>query len=682
MFLWRLAWREFIGDKLLWGLSSASLAIGVAVVISAEIVKSSLLSALESSEDAQLMWAGITDQLNANLTATGIAITLATGFIVFNAFGISFARRRRRLATLRSIGMTKPQLFQLGLFEALFTGTLGVALGLAAGPILAWMSIKAITAVTSEGQLVFEPGPPSSGAILLALILGFIISLLAAVQPALQASRVSPLAARRPLEAKGLEHSKFWIGWVALAGMLLVLIYLRNYPPGEELEPPWDVRGAIIFIALWLGLVTLLVSVAAGALGTWTRGLLGRLAGASGFLMADNLRRTRRRVSLTVLSLTFALALVVGLVGFTRFTIESLMVPIIKRAAGLGAWVVTGFDPLAGMSAFQGLDELVLRPEDLTAIQAVVGDRATSFEVRYAAVPELSFFGSSFFSFLITPEQADQEADWLFEFEQGDWENAKQEMEQGCGVLVLPGVANEIGADFGDRVTVTGAEGPVECVVAGIGSGFVTASVIGTANPGDFQATDPMLVVVTPVLGADRIALGAELDHLAPALHVSVMERVTGAISGLLEQIPIVLNGMTVMAVLAAGLGVVNTLTASVVERRGEFGLFRAVGASRRQVRWVVVGEAAMMSAVGAGIGIIAGLGLAVIMPTVYGGNGWGMRDLDHWAAAVDAVRVALPIGLAGWLFAILIGGLAGLLTVQGMLRRRRLVDELQAEKH
>ncbi|GMR11199.1 MAG: hypothetical protein BMS9Abin28_2026 [Anaerolineae bacterium] len=121
---------------------------------------------------------------------------------------------------------------------------------------------------------------------------------------------------------------------------------------------------------------------------------------------------------------------------------------------------------------------------------------------------------------------------------------------------------------------------------------------------------------------------------------------------------------------------------ATVVERRGEFGLFRAVGATRRQLRGVVTGEAALMAGLGAAIGIFAGLGIAVIIPTVYGGNSWGIMELDHWAAAMDSVRAALPIGLFGWLVAVAIGALAGLLTAQGMLRRRRLVDELQAERH
>lgn len=113
-----------------------------------------------------------------------------------------------------------------------------------------------------------------------------------------------------------------------------------------------------------------------------------------------------------------------------------------------------------------------------------------------------------------------------------------------------------------------------------------------------------------------------------------------------------------------------------------EFDLFRAVGATRRQLRGVVTGEAALMAALGAAIGIVAGLGIAVIIPTVYGGNGWGIRGLVHTAAAADAIREALPIGFMGLTSAISIGALAGLLTSQAMLRRRRLIDELQAEGH
>ncbi|MFQ5942342.1 MAG: FtsX-like permease family protein [Anaerolineales bacterium] len=682
MFVLSLAWRDFLGDKLLWGLSASAVALGVAVVVSSDVVKAALLNALSASEDAQMIWAGMTDQLDSNLTAIGLAITLAAGFIVFNAFGISVARRRRRLATLRAVGMTKLQVLRLALTEAFLISLVGVVLGLAAGPFLGRLTITAITSVTPEGLLVFRPGPPNAAVMIRAALLGLGISTLAATVPAIQATRVSPMAARRPQEAGGIQRSRAWIGLITLGAMLVILLYLRIAPPGATLEPPWDIRVALLFTALWLALVLLITGVAAGVVGSWVRAPLQRLAGAGGILVADNLMRARRRVTLTVVALTMALALVVGLTGFTNFTFEFLMRPIIDRAAGLGAWIVTGFDPLQGMSAYQDMERITLLDQDIDTVRALTGDRADVTKFRYSPVPELSFFGDRFFSYVLEPQELTRASEWLFEFDQGDWESAREAMEEGCGVLVMPSVASEINASFGDVVEVTGASEIVKCKVAGIGSSFMTGSVIGTTDTSKFDATETVALLVIPLPGTDRLALESDLQSLTPALTITVMDDIAVASNALVEQIPLVFDGMAVLAVLAAGLGVVNTLTAGVVERRGEFGLFRAVGATRRQLRGVVTGEAALMVGLGAALGIVAGMGLAIIIPTVYGGNGWGIRDLDHWAAAIDAIKAALPIGLFGWLVAVMIGGLAGLLTARGMMRRRRFVDELQAERH
>jgi predicted lysophospholipase L1 biosynthesis ABC-type transport system permease subunit len=510
-----------------------------------------------------MMWAGMTEQLESNLTAIGLAITLAAGFIVFNAFGISVARRRRRLATLRAVGMTKTQVLRLTLTEAVLISGVGVILGLAAGPFLGRLTITAITSVTPEGLLLFKPGPPSSAVMIRAALLGLGISFLAAIVPAIQATRVSPMAARRPQEASGIERSRPWIGWTAFVAMLVILLYLRISPPGEVLEPPWDVRIALLFAGLWLALVLLITGVAAGVVSAAVRMPLQRLAGASGILIADNLKRARRRVTLTVVALTLALALVVGLTGFTHFTFEFLMRPILDRASGLGAWVVTGFDPLEGMGAYENMERITLLDEDIETVRAMTGDRADVTNVRYSPVPELSFFGDRFFSYVLEPQETNQASEWLFEFEQGDWDSARETMEAGCGVLVMPSVASEMNASYRDVVEVSGASGVVECEVAGIGSSFMTGSVIGTSDRGQFNATETMFLIVIPRPGADRLALESDLQSLTPGLTITVMDDITVASNAMVEQIPLVFNGMAVLAVLAAGLGVVNTLTAS-----------------------------------------------------------------------------------------------------------------------
>jgi putative ABC transport system permease protein len=69
-----------------------------------------------------------------------------------------------------------------------------------------------------------------------------------------------------------------------------------------------------------------------------------------------------------------------------------------------------------------------------------------------------------------------------------------------------------------------------------------------------------------------------------------------------------IILALLLLAVIIAAIGIVNTLALSVVERRREIGLLRAVGASRRQVRRMVRLEAVVISVFGALLGLALGL--------------------------------------------------------------------------
>jgi len=128
-------------------------------------------------------------------------------------------------------------------------------------------------------------------------------------------------------------------------------------------------------------------------------------------------------------------------------------------------------------------------------------------------------------------------------------------------------------------------------------------------------------------------------------------------------------NALLLLAIVAAALGVVNTTAISVAERRRELGVLRAVGAVRRQVMAVVVGEAALMGLVGGLVGVIAGVGITVILAVTYGGSSWGIFDLDLWPAAWRTVQPALQNGLVGLLGAPIICAAAAWLPVRSLVR-------------
>ncbi|MFH2056174.1 MAG: FtsX-like permease family protein, partial [bacterium] len=68
------------------------------------------------------------------------------------------------------------------------------------------------------------------------------------------------------------------------------------------------------------------------------------------------------------------------------------------------------------------------------------------------------------------------------------------------------------------------------------------------------------------------------------------------------------------IALLTASLGIVNTMIMSIIERRREIGIFRALGADERQIKFMFLVESGVIGAVGAGIGILFGwLGTRIV---------------------------------------------------------------------
>ena len=209
-------------------------------------------------------------------------------------------------------------------------------------------------------------------------------------------------------------------------------------------------------------------------------------------------------------------------------------------------------------------------------------------------------------------------------------------------------------------------------------------SYISPAAKDAFGVETPTSLSVMPLPGVDRDELKADLLALAER-HGSdawVIEP-EDALNGLLEGADLLIslcNGLLLLVILAAALGVVNTTVMSVAERRRELGLLRAVGATRRQVGGVVIGEAALMGLIGGVLGLVAGAGISVIFDVSFGGNTYGIPDLPLWDATWQAVQPALLTGLLGVIIAPLISAGAAWLPVRSILRGST-IETMEAER-
>ena len=175
-----------------------------------------------------------------------------------------------------------------------------------------------------------------------------------------------------------------------------------------------------------------------------------------------------------------------------------------------------------------------------------------------------------------------------------------------------------------------------------------------------------MALVFAAVSPSDETAVKARVKKVLKAQY-PVAEALTvkdfeGKQADQIDQLTGFLYVLLSLAVIVSLFGIVNTLALSIHERTREFGLLRAIGMSRRQVRTVVRYEAVITSMIGAVLGIVLGVLFAIAIAQPLRDEGFALR---------------IPIAtLAGLL---VLGALAGVLAAILPARRAARLDVLDA---
>lgn len=667
-----LAWRYVRQSPLRSLLSMAAVALGVAVSISGGLIVNSVQAGLRSTaEMEELMGGSITSIIEPAMQFVGLTVILASGFLIFNTFGMTITQRRQQIGMLRALGMTRPQIRRLILAEALLLALVGVVLGLLLSQVMGPLLVAAMRHAAGE-MMGFEDASPDPLSLILAPVAAVLVTLAAVLLPAQRAARATPLEALRPTEADDIAQTAPWRWMLGVALLGLVLAVDLFDPPGAWAIYPTDLLLTSLFALLWL---TGLVALLPGIIGLVTRTGRRWLPGAAGRLISDNLARARARVTLTVTTLMFALLIMISLTGFVEFFLMQGLFAILDGVAKNGdlmiARVSVSPDEGLGSVGRRNLDTVLMSDAEVEAALRAGDTYGSAIPIRIAVVHETSLLGPSYFSQVIEPSSIEDVIGPLFTFVEGSWEEAMPVMEQGCGLLVVPVVAVQLGADLGDEVRITGADGPVSCTLVGIGTSAGGTSIIGTATPQIITPRNPMYVYVKaddPSLAP--VLLEAMTDAMAqyPELRISTLMRYGETVHDMVAVLNVSTSLMLMLALLAGGFGVVNTMMMSVDERRQEYGLLRALGTSQAQMRRIIVGEAALLGVIGGVVGFFGGLGLVVVMILTFGMNSLGLQ-LDLWATVGLSLPPALLTGLAGLLAAPIIALLSAWLPARTILR-------------
>ena len=552
----------------------------------------------------------------------GVALFVGS-FLIFNTFSILIAQRTHELALLRVLGATRGQVVRSVLLEAAATGLVASTLGLLAGLGIAALMKLAVTA-RSGAQLAPGLVVPGS-AVLAAYLVGCLVTVLAGLLPALHASRVRPVAALR--EAAGPERPlrALTVAGVELTALGVSLLgYRLSGRSGEGL--PLLLAGVLLSflgaVLLTPALSRLLVPVV-GRLFSWS------VAGTIGW---RNSARSPRRTAVTAGALLVGIALVSGV----SVVATSLKSSILDAARGsLSADLV-----IAGDSGSRTV---------ATFEPAVVDQAARQPGVRSAVAlyTDVGQLGDGRFTRLSAGDLPALAAVFSLHASAG----ALPALRPGQ-VAVDADFADTRGLRIGDPLRLTtqrGTPGTFTVVSVFARSDLLSGIVLAPADAvARFRSPQPSQGLVMLAAGADPHRVAAELSALVaadPEITVSDRSDYLRQQTGQVDTVLAVLFGLLGLTLLIAVLGIVNTLALSIVERRREIGLLRAVGMRRRQATGMVVAESMTTSLFGALLGLAVGCALGAAVSRSLAGRGITELTLP-WASVGRMLAVVVVAGL------------------------------------
>ena len=140
----------------------------------------------------------------------------------------------------------------------------------------------------------------------------------------------------------------------------------------------------------------------------------------------------------------------------------------------------------------------------------------------------------------------------------------------------------------------------------------------------------------------------ARVTQLLKARHgeedftVVTQEQMLDVLSSVLDMLTLAVGALGGISLLVGGIGILTIMTIAVKERTAEIGLLRAIGAGKRQILWLFLGEALTLSAIGGLAGLVIGWGSAQLLHLILP----GLPAYTPWNYALMAVGLAVAIGL------------------------------------
>jgi putative ABC transport system permease protein len=562
--------------------------------------------------------------VNAALTLISVIALFVSAFLIFLTFSLAVAERTRLYGTLRALGAVPRQVHRVVVVEAALLGLASSVGGIALGYGLAAASVGLLGSLL---RLTLPSVGLPVGAVVVSLLVGTLVSVVAAWVPARRAAALSPVAAMRFGHQADERRRRVWPR-VAVLGLGLALIYGPSPTPIRSLAAILVLLGAVL-------LVPFLVRPLARCLGPVTR----RLAPGVGDIAVMHLVKERSRSAYTLALIMVVLGMILA-VGASNVAMNRTLDQVLTRQAGSDLQVVApgAFEPGVAnqLTTIHGVDQL--SPVRFGQTDLLDGARVTN--TFLTVIDPASYFRLASFA-------------WV----QGDSGSARSALLGGHAVLLPDATASAMGVRRGRPVSLRTNRGVEQFTLAGtyaqLGPGF--GAVASTTDLFLFGAGRPNGFLVSLKPGADpetvRKAIMGRLGAHQPLL-VQTAAMIKAQARAQLRGFFSLAYAMLVLAAATGLLGLANTLVFSVLLRTREIGMLRSSGAVRGQIRGAVLVEAATLALVAfllaIPLGSLLGAGLISGQRATFG---FTVHFTFPWGMVAPVGLIALTIALAASLF-------------------------------
>jgi putative ABC transport system permease protein len=467
--------------------------------------------------------------------------------------------------------------------------------------------------------------------LLLALAMGVATSLIAAVIPAQNAARIDPVLALQKGTAQMISDAENRTR-KRIAMLMLVLaaagIALPQAPGAAYVGFASTIVAALLLAPTFSLLSTRLL-----------RPLLGAIFPVEGVLAADSVIQSPRRTSGALSALMLSLALVVALGGMARASFHAIT-----------DWLDVAFNP----------DLFVTTSEQFTSRSfrfpaAMRGDLATIpgvAEVQSVRTPRVMVRGSSVMIIVIDAESAGRRVP--LPAVAGSNAEMYKAAAAGKGIIASESFALLQHVKLGDVLEVPSPDGVLRLPVVGIILDYSDQQgslLMDRALYVEHWRDDSVNVFRLYLDGhADPAAVKtAILGKLGDRTRLFVLQNreLRAYILKIANQWFGIAYVQIAVAVLVAILGIVNTLTVSISDRRRELGIVQAIGGLRGQIRRMIWVEAILIGVIGLALGLLVGAGALYYVREIGGRDVAGIRLAYEYPFGIVALLIPAILGSA-----------------------------------